>query len=87
VTLRAWSSKSHPLVLEPYPFATTSPVYLTVGGQPIRSPDDAGYFVRWIERLEAAATAHQGWNDERERREVLARLSRAKAVFQGRSTP
>ena len=87
VTLRAWSSKSHPLVLEPYPFATTSPVYLTVGGQPIRSPDDAAYFVRWIERLEAAATAHQGWNDERERREVLARLSRAKAVFQGRSTP
>jgi hypothetical protein len=71
-------------VLDLYPFATTSPVYLTVAGRPVRSPEDARYFVRWIERLEAAAAAHPGWNDPAERAEVLERLARAKAVFRER---
>ncbi len=83
-TLRAWSSRSHPGVLDQYPFATTSPIYVTVGGQPIRSPDDARYFVRWIERLEANAAAHQGWNSEAEKREVLERLAGAKEEFRRR---
>jgi TolB protein len=81
-TLRAWSSRSDPGVLDQYPFATTSPIYVTVGGQPLRSPEDALYFVRWIERLESAAAAHSGWNSEAEKREVLGRLAEAKAVFQ-----
>ena len=32
-------------------FAHTSPVYVEVAGRPQRSPDDATYFVQWIERL------------------------------------
>jgi TolB protein len=83
-TLRAWSSRSDPGVLDQYPFATTSPIYVTVGGQPIRSPEDAGYFIAWIERLEAAASVHEGWNTEAERRAVLGRLAAAKAVFERR---
>ena len=72
-------------VLDIYPFATTSPIYVIVGGAPIRSADDAKYFVAWIARVEAAATAHGGWNDAKEKSEVLQRLAAAKAVFQKRA--
>jgi hypothetical protein len=84
LTLRAWSAgPAHP-VMDLYPFATTSPIYVTVGGRPVRNAEDARYFVRWIERLEAAAAAHTGWNDAAEKAEVLGRLARAKEVFRQR---
>jgi TolB protein len=83
-TLRAWSSRGTHPVLDLYPWATTSPIYVTVAGKPVRSVEDARYFVRWIERLEAAAGAHRGWNTEAEKAEVLGRLAQAKAVFQHR---
>jgi Tol biopolymer transport system component len=81
-TLRAWSAKSAHPVLDLYPFATTSPIYVVVGGKPIRSPEAAGYFVRWVTRLESAAQSHSGWNDAAEKAEVLGRLAKAKAIFQ-----
>jgi TolB protein len=87
LTLRAWSRRSHPAVLDLYPFATTSPIYVIVAGQSIRSPQAAQYFLRWIERLEAAASAHTGWNDVAEQREVLGRLAEAKEVFRRRAQP
>jgi dipeptidyl aminopeptidase/acylaminoacyl peptidase len=80
-TLRAWSSGAAEPVLDIYPFATTSPIYVTVGGRPVRSANDARYFVAWIERVEAAAAAHGGWNDDKEKAGVLARLGAAKAVY------
>jgi WD40 repeat protein len=86
-TLRAWSSGATHPVLDLYPFATTSPIYVDVGGESVRSPADAEYFVAWIDRLTGAARAHTGWNDEAERREVLSQLERARAEFVRRATP
>ena len=86
LTLRAWSGTAAHPVLDVYPFATTSPIYVTVGGRPLRNAEDARYFVKWIERLEAAAGAHGGWNDAAEKAEVMGRLARAKAVFEERAT-
>ncbi|HEY1435329.1 MAG TPA: CehA/McbA family metallohydrolase, partial [Thermoanaerobaculia bacterium] len=80
-TLRAWSENAVEPVLDIYPFATTSPVYVTVGGRPVRDAAAARYFVAWIDRVEAAATAHAGWNDDREKAEVLGRLAAARAVY------
>jgi hypothetical protein len=85
-TLRAWSGTATHPVLDLYPFATTSPIYLTVDGRPVRSAEDARYFVRWIERLETAADAHTGWNDAAEKAEVMGRLARAKQVFSRQSS-
>ncbi|MGH7559941.1 MAG: CehA/McbA family metallohydrolase [Gemmatimonadales bacterium] len=85
-TLRAWSSRPSAAVLDLYPFATTSPVYLTLGRRRVRSATDARYFVRWIERIEAAAASHEGWNTAAERAAVLARLGRAKAEFERRAS-
>jgi hypothetical protein len=83
--VRAWSSKATAPVLDLYPYATTSPIYVTVGGRPVRSAESARWFVRWIERLEAAAGAHTGWNDAAEKSEVLRRLAEAKQVYQRRA--
>jgi TolB protein len=84
-TVRAWSPTAAEPVLDIYPFATTSPIYVTVGGRPVRNADDAAYFVRWVDRVAAAVAEHGGWNDPTERSEVLERLSSARAVFAKRA--
>jgi len=71
-------------VLDVYPYATTSPIYVTVARQPIRSPRDADYFIAWINRLESAANAHGDWNTDAEKREVLRLMGKAKEEFQSR---
>jgi hypothetical protein len=86
-TLRAYHAQPSPVVLDLYPFATTSPVYVTVGGRGVRSPEDARFFVRWIERIEAATEAHTGWNTPDEKSAVMARLARARADYERRAGP
>jgi len=48
--LRAYSDRAEMPVLDLYPFASTSPIYLRVGNQPVRAAEDAAFFVKWIER-------------------------------------
>jgi TolB protein len=83
--LRAWSERPRLPVLDLYPFASTSPVYVQIGDQPVRSPRDAAWFVRWVDRVIAAAGAHTGWNTPAERETTLAQLARARAEYVRRS--
>ena len=71
--------------MDMYPFATTSPIYVTVGNQPVRSPSDAAYFVAWIDRLAEGVRAFTSWNAPAERDHVLAQLDSARAVYVSRS--
>ncbi len=84
--LRAWNSRATHPVLDTLPFATTSPIYVTVGGEPVRSAEDAAYFLAWIERLTQAADAHAGYNSAEEKAAVLELLGAARGVFQDRAT-
>jgi len=79
--LRAYSDRAEMPVLDLYPFASTSPIYVQVEGQPVRSADDARFFVRWIDRIEAATRASTAWNTPAEQAQVLQLLARARAVF------
>jgi TolB protein len=79
--LRAWSDHAEPPVLDLYPFGSTSPIYVRVGRQPVYSPDDAEWFVRWIDRVDQAVRAHEAWNTPEEREHVLRLLGRARAVY------
>ena len=79
--LRAYSDRSEMPVLDLYPFASTSPIYVQVDGQPVRSAEDAAFFVRWIDRIEAATRASTAWNTPAEQAQVLQLLARARAVF------
>jgi hypothetical protein len=79
--LRAYSDRAAMPVLDLYPFASTSPIYVRVGDQPVRSAEDAAFFVRWIERIESATRGSEAWNAPSEQSDVLQRLAEARAVF------
>jgi hypothetical protein len=78
---RASSDAGRYPVLDTYVYATTSPIYVTIGGAKPRSPDDARYFAAWIDRVAEATTAYPDWNNAAEKRGVLEKLAQAKAVF------
>ncbi|HVO64018.1 MAG TPA: hypothetical protein VMT53_24060 [Terriglobales bacterium] len=65
-----------------YPYATTSPVYSEVGGEPTRSQADAQYFVAWVDRLIAAAQNNPAWNTEQEKQEVISSFQSARQQFE-----
>jgi Tol biopolymer transport system component len=79
--LRAWNAKATHPVRDYLPFATTSPIYVSVGGEPVRSAEDADYFVAWVDRLIQTARTHGGYNTAGEKAEVLKILVDARAVF------
>jgi hypothetical protein len=83
--LRAWNEGPSPAILDSYPYATTSPIYVTVGGREARSPEDDRYFMRWIDRIRESVEAHKDWNNPQERSEVLETLGRARAIYESRS--
>jgi dipeptidyl aminopeptidase/acylaminoacyl peptidase len=72
-------------ILDVHPYATTSPIYVRVGGAPIRSTPDAEYFLAWIDRLERGVLAHTDWNTEQEK--VNAVIRQARAEFERRRSP
>jgi hypothetical protein len=84
--LRAYSDRPRLPVLDLYPFGSTSPIYVTVGDSPVRSREDAAYFLKWLDRLDAAAAAHTGWNGDAERVRVLDMLKAARAEYERRLT-
>jgi hypothetical protein len=79
VLLRTFNESAHPWVLDVYPYATTSPLY--VGGKLPPAPDDATYFSSWMDRVIEAALARGGWNSEQEKTDTLAYLEEARAKF------
>lgn len=83
ISLRASSDEASPDVFDLYPYAVTSPVYVTVGGKPVRSREDAAYFIAWIDRLIDHA-AKGDFNTEKERATVIANFRKARKEFEKR---
>src|SRR6266446_4456953 len=79
--LRAFSDKSEYPILDLYPYATTSPVYVSVAGAPVYSAADATYFVAWVDRLISAARSNTSWNTEAEKESMLTMLGEARKKY------
>jgi TolB protein len=79
--LRAFSDKAEYPILDLYPYATTSPVYINVAGSSVRNPDDATYFVNWMDRLIAAARTNTSYNTDDEKQSVLSMLQTAREKY------
>jgi hypothetical protein len=75
--LRAWNDEADPLVLDLYPYATTSPIYLDLPGGAPDAREDAAYFVSWMERVLSEARARDDYNTERERHDTIDYLEQA----------
>ena len=80
VVLRAFNDKPDPWVLDLYPYATTSPIYFDSPAAP-PAPEDAAYFVTWMDRVVEATVARGGWNSEQEKADTLAYLEHAREKF------
>ena len=81
LVLRAWNEHSDPQVLDIYPYATTSPVYLELPGGLPASPADASFFTAWLDRTIADASARTDYRTAAERDAVLNYLREARAHF------
>jgi hypothetical protein len=81
--LRAWSEKPVWPVMDNYAYATTSPIYLTVVGQKVKSPEDAKYFAAWVGRTMEITDAYPDWNSTGEKELVMKRLADARAIYVG----
>src|SRR5205085_11238195 len=84
LSLRAWIEHAEPKVQDIYPYASTSPIYITVDRQAPRSAEEAAYFVSWLDRVIAGATARSDYNSAEEKQNTLQYLSAARTVFQTR---
>jgi len=80
--LRAWNDDADPLVFDIYPYASTSPIYVEVGGAKPRSPEDARYFVKWLDRNLESTGAREDYNSPKEKQAVLDYLKAARAKFE-----
>jgi len=80
--LRASSDQAEYPVLDNYVYATTSPIYVTVGGKARHAPEDAEYFAAWIDRVTEATAAYPDWNSTTEKAYVLGRLAEARKVYE-----
>src|SRR5271168_1792006 len=80
--LRASSDAAEYPVLDNYVYATTSPIYVTVGGKAPRTPEDAKYFAAWIDRVTEATAAYPDWNSAEEKAYVMGRLTEARKVYE-----
>jgi TolB protein len=80
--LRASSDKATYPLLDLYPYATTSPIYIAVADSSPIQKEDAAYFEAWIDRMIAAAKGFQDWNNAEEKSAVLQQLTEARAVYE-----
>jgi hypothetical protein len=85
ITIRATNSKPQHPIDDSYVVGETSPVYVYIGSQAIRSKGDAEYFIAWIDDITKQAQAHAGWRSERERSHVLDQFQQARKVFEQRA--
>ena len=80
--LRAFTARAEYPILDNFVYATTSPVYVSVRGEPPHSPADARFFEAWIDHLAQTTSAYPDWNSPAEKAAVLGRLAQARAVYQ-----
>ena len=83
--LRAWNDHADPQILDLYPYATTSPVYLEAAQPAPEARADAAYFVAWLDRVIEAADARDDFNDAGEKRATLDYLAQARAGYAARA--
>jgi hypothetical protein len=82
--VRAYSDKPRLPILDLYPFASTSPIYVRLGDARPSCGEDAEYFLKWIDLVTQRVRADTNWNTAAERGQTLETIARARAIFAAR---
>ena len=80
--LRAFSAQAEYPILDNFIYGTTSPVYVTIAGAQPHSPQDARFFLAWIDNLAQRTAAYPDWTSAEEKAAVLKKLADARAVYE-----
>jgi Tol biopolymer transport system component len=77
-------SGTHPVhpIDDRYPQATTNPVWVFVGGRPVRTAESAQYFIRWIDKLIAMTNNQPGWRSPAEKAHVIEQFRDARKIYE-----
>jgi TolB protein len=68
-------------LMDRYVYAHTNPVFLSKGGQPASSPDDAVYFLKWIDTVLDMLEKLDRFDTPAQKQEVLAVWRKAREVY------
>jgi hypothetical protein len=81
ILLRAWKDGADPQVLDIYPYATTSPIYIDLPGGLPPDPVDAAYFTAWLDRVIGEAESRTDYRNSGERQTTIDYLRKARDRF------
>ena len=82
--VRAWNDAANPEIFDIYPYATTNAFFFHTDGAASHCGRDAQFFLKWIDQLQEAATAHQDYNTAQERETTLGEIRAARALMSAR---
>ncbi|MGH9632257.1 MAG: CehA/McbA family metallohydrolase [Bryobacteraceae bacterium] len=82
IALRALGPRHRLIMNDTMAFAHTSPVYVSVGGRPVRVADDLRFYREWVERLIARTEKSPRFATPERRQEVLALFKKALAWYE-----
>lgn len=82
VALRALGPRHRLILNDTEAFAHTSPVYVTVGGRPVRVAEDITFYRDWVERLIARTETRGRFASPERKAEVVALFKKALAWYQ-----
>jgi hypothetical protein len=82
--VRAWNDAASPQIFDIYPYATTNAFFFHTDGAVTHCGRDAQFFLKWIDQLQEAASAHQGYNTAQERETTLGEIRAARALMSAR---
>ncbi len=68
--------------MDSYLFAHTNPVFVVADDEPIRSREDAAFFVRWIDQVLYELRFQDRWDDPAHKEEVLATFEEGRRLYQ-----
>lgn len=87
IALRALGPRHRLILNDTMAFAHSSPVYVTVSGQPVRVIDDVRFYREWVERLIARTQKSPRFATEERRQEVVALFQKALAWYRAAEKP
>ena len=81
IAVRALGPAQHG-AMDSYLFAHTNPVYVIADDEPIRSREDAAFFVDWIDQVLGELRAMDRWDDPAQKEEVLSTFEQGRRLYQ-----
>lgn len=81
IALRVSGPEHQKFLMDTYVYAHTSPVYVTKGGRAPQSPEDARYFVKWLDRSIELIKESNRFDTTDQKNEVLSVWEQARQVY------